>query len=83
MIKTSLMCAVALGLMVGAAGAASAAGKKMTFALVPKSMNNPFYDQALAGCKKAETESTGPSNASISALANMAAATSRPRSWPT
>src|SRR5579875_3287592 len=59
MVKTGLMCAVALGLMVGAAGSASAAGKKMTFALVPKSMNNPFYDAALAGCKKAEAESNG------------------------
>ena len=59
MIKTSLMCAVAVGLMVGAAGSATAAGKKMTFALVPKSMNNPFYDAALAGCKKAEAESNG------------------------
>src|SRR5690606_22293835 len=29
---------------------------KTVFALVPKSMNNPFYDQALAGCKKAESE---------------------------
>ena len=30
-----------------------------TFALVPKSTNNPFYDQALAGCKKAEAELKG------------------------
>jgi ribose transport system substrate-binding protein len=32
---------------------------KLVYALVPKSMNNPFYDQALAGCKKAEAESNG------------------------
>ena len=36
-----------------------AAGKKYVFALVPKNMNNPFFDQALAGCKKAEQELNG------------------------
>jgi ribose transport system substrate-binding protein len=35
------------------------AQQKLTFALVPKSMNNPFYDQARDGCKKAEAESHG------------------------
>ena len=30
-----------------------------TFALVPKNTNNPFQDQALAGCKKAEAETEG------------------------
>ena len=35
------------------------AQQKFVFALVPKNMNNPFYDQALAGCKKAEEESKG------------------------
>lgn len=29
---------------------------KMTFALVPKAMNNPFFDLARDGCKKAEQE---------------------------
>lgn len=29
------------------------------FALVPKNMNNPFFDQARDGCKKAEAESNG------------------------
>lgn len=29
------------------------------FALVPKNMNNPFFDQARDGCKKAEAESGG------------------------
>ncbi len=29
------------------------------FALVPKNMNNPFFDQARDGCKKAEGESNG------------------------
>jgi ribose transport system substrate-binding protein len=32
---------------------------KLTFALVPKSTNNPFYDQARDGCKKAEAEMNG------------------------
>ena len=59
MIKTTLMGAVAVGVMMALAAPASAAGKKMVFALVPKSMNNPFYDAALAGCKKAEAESSG------------------------
>jgi ribose transport system substrate-binding protein len=30
-----------------------------TFALVPKNTNNPFFDQGLAGCKKAEKELAG------------------------
>jgi ribose transport system substrate-binding protein len=38
-------------------GAASAAD--YTFALVPKAMNNPFFDLARDGCKKAEAESNG------------------------
>ena len=33
--------------------------KKYTFALVPKNMNNPFFDQARDGCKKAEAELKG------------------------
>ena len=33
--------------------------KTYTFALVPKNTNNPFFDQALAGCKKAEKELNG------------------------
>jgi len=44
---------------VAAAGLSSAAEKKYTFALAPKSTNNPFFDQALAGCKKAEKELNG------------------------
>jgi ribose transport system substrate-binding protein len=38
----------------GAAGAAD-----YTFALVPKNVNNPFFDQARDGCKKAEEELGG------------------------
>ena len=39
--------------------AASGAQAKFVFALVPKNMNNPFFDQARDGCKKAEAESNG------------------------
>jgi ribose transport system substrate-binding protein len=38
---------------------ASAADKKYVFALVPKNTNNPFFDQARDGCKKAEKELGG------------------------
>lgn len=55
-----LMGAAAIALAV-AAGThpAEAAGKKYVFALVPKNTNNPFFDQARDGCKKAEKESDG------------------------
>jgi ribose transport system substrate-binding protein len=36
-----------------------AADKKLVLALVPKNMNNPFFDQARDGCKKAEKELAG------------------------
>ena len=39
--------------------AAASAADPYTFALVPKNTNNPFFDQALAGCKKAEAELKG------------------------
>jgi ribose transport system substrate-binding protein len=39
--------------------ATSGAEAKYVFALVPKNMNNPFFDQARDGCKKAEAESKG------------------------
>ncbi|MER9595563.1 hypothetical protein [Mesorhizobium sp. M0244] len=35
------------------------AQQKLVFALVPKNMNNPYFDQARDGCKKAEAESNG------------------------
>ncbi len=38
---------------------APASADELTFALVPKNMNNPFFDQARDGCKKAEEESGG------------------------
>ena len=48
---------VAVGVAAGASSASAA--DKYTFALVPKNTNNPFFDQALAGCKKAEKELNG------------------------
>ncbi len=54
--KYLLTAAVALGALTVAATGAQA---KFTFALVPKNMNNPFFDQARDGCKKAEAESNG------------------------
>src|SRR6204780_5408727 len=58
MLKVSLCCAVAAGALLAASAGARAADP-YTFALVPKATNNPFYDQALAGCKKAEAELKG------------------------
>ena len=42
-----------------AVSASARAADAYTFALVPKNTNNPFFDQALAGCKKAEKELNG------------------------
>jgi ribose transport system substrate-binding protein len=39
-----------------ACGSEPAAKGSLTFALVPKAMNNPFFDRARDGCKQAETE---------------------------
>ncbi len=58
MLKYLTGTAIIAGLLaVGAMGAM--AQQKFTFALVPKNMNNPFFDQARDGCKKAEAESNG------------------------
>ncbi len=59
MLRSVLMCLVAVGVLAWTAGDASAAEKKYTFALVPKNTNNPFFDQALDGCRKAEKELGG------------------------
>jgi ribose transport system substrate-binding protein len=56
--KTLLTAAAAAFVLSAGAGTASAADK-MVFALVPKAMNNPFFDMARDGCKKAEEESGG------------------------
>ena len=50
--------AVAAGALMAISASAQAADP-YTFALVPKNTNNPFFDQALAGCKKAEAELKG------------------------
>jgi ribose transport system substrate-binding protein len=55
--KKTLLAAAALAL-IGVPVLASAQ-TKMVFALVPKNMNNPIFDQARDGCKKAEKESGG------------------------
>ncbi len=57
MLKYLLSTAIVAGALT--ASGAFAADKKFVFALVPKNMNNPFFDQALAGCKKAEKEMAG------------------------
>ena len=59
MLKYLMTTAIAAGALVALASGAGAADKKYTFALVPKNTNNPFFDQALAGCKKAEKELNG------------------------
>src|SRR3954468_14783358 len=59
MLKYLLAATAAAGVMAAAIEGTSAADKKYTFALVPKNTNNPFFDQALAGCKKAEKELNG------------------------
>lgn len=52
--KRLLLAAAAVALL--AVPVASNAQDKLTFALVPKAMNNPFFDLARDGCKKAEAE---------------------------
>jgi ribose transport system substrate-binding protein len=51
------MLSAAAAALLSASGAASAAD--YTFALVPKNVNNPFFDVARDGCKKAEEELGG------------------------
>ena len=80
MLKLMLTGAVAAGALLAVSASARAADA-YTFALVPKNTNNPFFDQALAGCKKAEKpNSRAPSSACTSDLANMAAGTRKRRS---
>jgi ribose transport system substrate-binding protein len=59
MLKYLMTTAIGLGALMAMAGGASAAEKTYTFALVPKNTNNPFFDQALNGCRKAEKELNG------------------------
>src|SRR5215210_2984640 len=57
--KLLLGAAAGAALAAFSGGEAGAQDKTYTFALVPKNMNNPFFDQAREGCKKAEKESNG------------------------
>jgi len=59
MIGKLLAATIAAAAVLGMAGAAEAQTKKYVFALVPKNTNNPFFDQARDGCKKAEAELKG------------------------
>ncbi len=53
---TPLFGAVCLAAVLGAIAVPAQAQEKYTFALVPKAMNNPFFDLARDGCKKAEAD---------------------------
>lgn len=57
--KKCLMAGAALALALASFAGGASAKDKYVFALVPKNMNNPFFDQARDGCKKAEAESNG------------------------
>jgi ribose transport system substrate-binding protein len=50
---------VALAALLGAIQPVTAEAKGKVFALVPKAMNNPFFDQARDGCMKAAKEIGG------------------------
>ena len=50
---------VALAALIGVAQPVTAEAKDKVFALVPKAMNNPFFDQARDGCMKAAKEIGG------------------------
>ncbi|MBO0710259.1 MAG: sugar-binding protein [Acetobacteraceae bacterium] len=52
----SLLRAAAAALLAGIAGTGPAVAKDYVFALVPKNLNNPFFDQARDGCMKAAQE---------------------------
>jgi ribose transport system substrate-binding protein len=59
MIGKLLSATVAAAAILGLSQGAGAQPKKYVFALVPKNTNNPFFDQARDGCKKAELELKG------------------------
>ena len=59
MMSRILGATVAAAAVLAISHGASAQSKKYVFALVPKNMNNPFFDQARDGCKKAERELKG------------------------
>ena len=59
MIGKLLRATVAAAAILAMTQGADAQPKKYVFALVPKNTNNPFFDQARDGCKKAEKELGG------------------------
>ena len=59
MIGKLLSATVVAAAILGMTQGAEAQPKKYVFALVPKNTNNPFFDQARDGCKKAEKELGG------------------------
>jgi ribose transport system substrate-binding protein len=54
--RSLLLGAAAAVALVAFGGNGPAAAKDYTFALVPKNLNNPFFDQARDGCMKAAKE---------------------------
>src|SRR5437879_666365 len=54
-----LNATVVAAAVLGMTGGAEAQPKKYVVALGPKNTNNPFFDQARDGCKKAEAELKG------------------------
>jgi len=54
--KRLLMVAAALAAVLALSAQADAQDKKYRFALVPKAMNNPFFDLARDGCMKAQED---------------------------
>jgi len=61
MLKYVVASAVAVGVALAASTVVqqAKADGPYTFALVPKNVNNPFFDQAQLGCQKAEKELAG------------------------
>lgn len=57
--KKLLMSAAAVAVLVTLGNGAAKAEDPLVLALVPKNVNNPFFDQARDGCKKAEAELGG------------------------
>ena len=57
--KKLLLGSAAVALAAAFGPSVPANAKELVFALVPKNMNNPFFDQARDGCMKAEKEAAG------------------------
>ena len=62
-----ILMATAAVAVAALAGNVPAQAAEYTFALVPKNMNNPFFDQARDGCKKAEADARAAKKATSSA----------------